>query len=376
MANTAGQQINPTAPDCLRLRIRGLCKGFGHSPVLEDLDLDVAAGELLAVLGPSGSGKTTLLRLVCGFEAEDAGTIELDGRLVADDGRLKVPPEKRGIGYVAQEGALFPHLSVHDNIAFGLARRERTAARVDALLDMVGLPAAYCTRAPSALSGGEQQRVALARALAPGPSLILLDEPFTALDAGLRAETRAAAVASLKEVGASAVLVTHDQGEALSMGDKVAVMQNGRLAQVASPQTLYDCPANRELARFIGEAVLVPGTMAGDTVDCCFGRLPLAPKVQSPDAADRRAVNVLIRPEQFRLSTDDASYSQASGPDAERYTACVEQMQFYGHDARIQLRLHDGQLFTATVPGFDLPSVGQTVGFHVAGRVYTYPADA
>lgn len=343
-----------------RLQIRGLCKGFGDSAVLDHLDLDVAPGELVAVLGPSGSGKTTLLRLICGFEREDAGSIELDGRRVAHDGRLKVAPEKRGVGYVAQEGALFPHLSVHDNIAFGLARRHRTDDRVHALLDMVGLPTTYAKRAPSALSGGEQQRVALARALAPGPSLILLDEPFSALDAGLRAETRAAAVASLKQAGASAILVTHDQGEALSMGDRLAVLQHGRFAQVAPPRTVYQQPANADIAHFVGESVLVPGQAGDAWVDCCFGRLPLSEGIP----AIRGPVQVMIRPEQFRLDDSDGH----THPEAR-----VERLDFYGHDARMQLRMADGIHFSAIASGFQLPAVGDSVRFSVAGPVYAYP---
>lgn len=358
---STNQSANPTETDTARVRIRGLCKNFGARPVLEQLDLDVAAGELVAVLGPSGSGKTTLLRLICGFEREDAGCIELGGRRVADNGRLKVPPEKRGVGYVAQEGALFPHLSVHENIAFGLARRERTGERVAALLEMVGLPTTYAKRAPSALSGGEQQRVALARALAPQPSLILLDEPFTALDAGLRADTRAAAVASLKQAGASAILVTHDQSEALSMGDRLAVLQHGRFAQIAPPRTVYHRPANAGIARFIGNSVLVPGEADATGVTCCFGRLPLVAEI----ASLRGPVEVMIRPEQFRLGGDAKSTSRE---------AQLERLEFYGHDARLRLRLPAGVEFSAVASGFDLPTVGDTVRFTVSGEVYAYPA--
>lgn len=362
----------PVAPGLI---IRHLGKSFAGHAVLDDIDLDVAKGGLVTVLGPSGTGKTTLLRLICGFERADTGYIELNGKPVVRGHAVHVPPEKRGIGYVAQEGALFPHLSVRDNILFGLSRRLRRrrnggrAKRVSELLELVGLPAHYARRVPSALSGGEQQRVALARALAPDPAVVLLDEPFSALDAGLRSETRQAVAASLKRVHATAILVTHDQSEALSMGDQVAILQQGRLAQVASPADLYHHPANRTIARFVGHAVLVPGMALGGVVECCFGRLPLAPEVRELTGADQGEVEVLIRPEQFRLHTDSGEGGAASAP-----TARVEQLQFYGHDARVGLRLDSGQQFTATVPGFNLPAVGQSIRFRVSGSVFAYPS--
>lgn len=352
------------------LRVHGLEKSFGQTAVLEGIDLDVAQGKLVTVLGVSGSGKTTLLRLVCGFEHVDAGTIELGGRAVARGRELHVPPERRGVGYVAQEGALFPHLTVAENILFGLPRRLRrrgtadSKRRVQKLLELMDLPGGYAARMPAALSGGEQQRVALARALAPDPAVVLLDEPFSALDAGLRADTRAAVLASLKRAGATALLVTHDQDEALSMSDRVAVLQGGCLAQVAAPQTLYRFPVSPEVARFVGEAVLVPGTLDGDSVDCCLGRLPVAAEIRERLPSGLRQVDVMIRPEQIRLRVAD---------EAAPATARVEQLNFYGHDARLVLQLEQGLRFTASVPGIDLPQPGTYVGFHVTGPVVVYP---
>jgi iron(III) transport system ATP-binding protein len=357
------------------LRISHLSKAFGHTMVLDDIDLDVIQGDLVTVLGPSGSGKTTLLRLLCGFEHADTGDIELGGRLIARSNKLHAPPEKRDIGYVAQEGALFPHLCVQDNILFGLPRRIRKgrrsarAARVAELLELAGLPVQYASRYPSALSGGEQQRVALARALAPDPAVVLLDEPFSALDAGLRAETRQAVASSLKRAGATALLVTHDQDEALSMGDEVAVLQGGRLIQMASPETLYRFPANPEIARFVGEAVLVGGTVSGDAVECCFGRLPLAREARRIVGANPGGVDVLLRPEQFRIGESESDRGDGGAAQMAR----VERVTFYGHDARIILRLQEGLRFTAIVPGFDLPPVGQSVSFRVAGGVFAFP---
>ena len=216
------------------LQIEYLRKSFDTAPVLRGVSLAVRSGKILAILGASGSGKTTLLRLIAGFERADAGRIEIDGYAVAD-ARTYLPPEQRRIGYVAQEGALFPHLSITDNIVFGLPRwQRRKRYRVAELLELVGLPASFADRPPQALSGGEQQRVALARALAPSPKLVLLDEPFSALDAALRAETRAAVATALAAAGATALLVTHDQAEALSLGHEVAVLQAGRIVQIAT----------------------------------------------------------------------------------------------------------------------------------------------
>src|SRR4051812_7811614 len=210
------------------LTVTAVTKSYGATPVLTGVDLHVPEGSFTALLGPSGCGKTTLLRLVAGFDDPDRGTVGVGGRRVAGAGR-SVPARRRHIGFVPQEGGLFPHLSVAGNVTFGLPRRQRRdAGRVRELLDLVGLDPALATRAPHQLSGGQQQRVALARALAPQPSLVLLDEPFSSLDASLRDEARRAVAAALRAAGATAVLVTHDQAEALSTADQVAVLRGGR----------------------------------------------------------------------------------------------------------------------------------------------------
>ncbi|MGE4482178.1 ABC transporter ATP-binding protein [Acidocella sp.] len=341
------------------LDISHLGKNFAGAPVLRDIEFSIPTGGLVAILGASGSGKTTLLRLISGFLRPDSGQIWLDGAQIASPEHC-LRPERRGIGYVAQEGALFPHLNVAQNIMFGLPRPERNNhSRLTHLLSMVGLPAHYATRPPQALSGGEQQRVALARALAPAPRLLLLDEPFSALDAGLRAETRAAVAQAIHEAGTTAILVTHDQSEALSMGQKVGVMQQGRLAQWASPETLYRHPATPSLASFVGEAVFLPGESLGQQARCALGLLTCAiPQPPGP-------LDIMIRPEQIQIG---------DAPGA--VPALVESVTYYGHDAAVTMALRqtDGLEVTARVHGHTIPSPGHEVRVSVQGKVTAYPA--
>ena len=348
------------------LRVTSLTKSFDGQPVLHGVDLSVEQGTLLALLGPSGSGKTTLLRVLCGFERADGGTVEIDGVRVAGPG-VHVPSEARRIGYVPQEGALFPHLSVADNIVFGLPRQQRRARyRVDELLALVGLPAAYGDRPPQALSGGQQQRVALARALAPSPSLVMLDEPFSSLDAALRIETREAVANALAATGATAVLVTHDQAEALSLGHEVAVLWRGRLVQTDSPEAVYRRPVSRELASFVGDAVIVPGSIDranSKQVVCEFGTLPIARAMTANDID----VDVMIRPEQIRIVSD----RRGEGDGVE---AVVEKVVFYGHDASVMLRSIAGARgVQIRVAGHSHPRVGERISLSVEGDVVAYP---
>ncbi|MFH9063250.1 ABC transporter ATP-binding protein [Streptomyces coeruleorubidus] len=330
------------------LHVEGLTKSYGAGePVLRGLELTVPAGTLAAVLGPSGCGKTTMLRVVAGFLPADAGTIRLGDRLLNGAG-VHVPPERRRIGIVPQEGALFPHLSVARNVAFGLTRADRGERRrtTDEMLELVGLTG-YGDRMPHELSGGQQQRVALARALAPRPQLVLLDEPFNALDSALRAGVRADVRSALRATGATAVLVTHDQQEALSTADLVAVVRDGRVAQCATPQDLYRHPADPWIAGFVGDAVLLPGTVdAGDTARTALGTVPLAAPPGGP-----RAGTVLLRPEQLRL-TDQDSVGAVRGT--------VTDVSYYGHDAMV----------TVAVDGHDTP-----IGIRVAGPIRVRPGE-
>jgi iron(III) transport system ATP-binding protein len=342
------------------LRCEEITASYGRgSDVLEGVDLVVPDATLTAILGASGSGKTTLLRVIMGFIAQQHGTVTVGGVVVAQAGGTHLPPEKRSIGYVAQEGALYPHLSVAENVSFGLPRRERKdSARAREMLELVGLGARYADRRPHELSGGEQRRVALARALAPRPPLVLLDEPFSGLDAALRAETRAAVLHALAAQGTTAVLVTHDQAEALSMGREVGVLMSGRLVQTASPRALYQTPVSLDVARFVGEAVVVAGHARAGTVSCALGELALIdPEVRGP-------VEVMIRPEQIQFRR-----GEHHGP-----TATVRARTFYGPDSVVQLQLEGVPApISARVLGHDVPAPGEHVELSVVGEVMAYP---
>lgn len=314
------------------LRVVGLRRSYGATPVLRGIDLDVPAGALTAVVGPSGCGKTTLLRLIAGFDRPQAGTVAIGDRVVTGPSLL-VAPERRRIGYVTQDGNLFPHLTVAGNITFGLPRRMRRARhRVDELLELVGLEAAYADRRPDALSGGQQQRVALARALASRPDLVLLDEPFSSLDAGLRASTRRAVVDALAASGATTLLVTHDQAEALSSAARLAVMRDGVIVQEGRPVDLYRRPTDRGVAAFLGEVVDLP---AGFTTGS----------------------GSIVRPEQLML-TDAA--------DAD-VNAEVLRIDFFGAYADVRLRAPGEIVLTARCPGHLAPVAGDRVGVLLTG---------
>ncbi len=345
------------------LTVTALTKAFGVTPVLGGVDLHVPAGSFTALLGPSGCGKTTLLRIIAGFDDPDSGTVTIGDRVVAEGTGRGVPARRRGVGFVPQEAGLFPHLSVAGNISFGLPRRQRRdGGRVRGLLELVGLDVALAERSPHQLSGGQQQRVALARALAPAPSLVLLDEPFSSLDAALREETRAAVSAALDAAGATAVLVTHDQAEALSMADQVAVLRSGRLVQLTDPQTLYRNPQDLDVAMFVGEAVVLDADLRDGTAQCALGAVPV--DGAHPDGPAR----LLLRPEQLRLSP--------AGSVRDAVVAAVDGVDFFGHDARARLTLPGGVTVSARLDGNELPSAGAYVGVTVRGAARAFPVGA
>jgi iron(III) transport system ATP-binding protein len=315
-----------------RLSVTELWKGYAGAAVLQGIELEAPAGSLTAVLGLSGCGKTTLLRVIAGFERAERGAISLGGQAL-DDGRSYLAPERRSVGYVPQEGALFPHLSVQQNVGFGLPRRERRGRQVTELLEMVGI-APLAKRLPHELSGGEQQRVALARALARHPQALLLDEPFSSLDATLRARVREEVVALLREQGVTTVLVTHDQEEALSLADSVAVLRDGRIIQHGAPPELYQRPADERLARFLGAVNVIDARFERGLALTALGTLELRGERPAPDASTG---TVLLRPEQLEVRTLEPSAGDERD-SARSLRGRVEQCRYYGHDALLHIR--------------------------------------
>ena len=330
------------------LVLENVTKDFGSQSVLKGINLSVAKGGTTAIVGPSGSGKTTLLRLIAGFEHPGTGTISLNGIPVAGDGDW-TPAHKRHVGYVAQDGALFPHLTVGRNIAFGLSPskldggRRAVAARVAELLEMVSLDPGMAKRRPHQLSGGQQQRVALARAMAREPELMLLDEPFSALDAGLRVATRRAVAKVLNEAGVTTILVTHDQAEALSFADQVAVMRGGRLAQIGNPFVVYTRPADRATAEFLGDAVILDAWLEGSLATCSLGGIP----VRRPPAQGR--VQLMLRPEQIRIAED--------GP----IRGIVMDTDYFGPETTVRLKLAVPPELAGAMPDHRYPGGGEVI---------------
>ena len=343
---------------------------FGSTEVLRGVCLSVPEHSITAVLGPSGSGRRRCCGVLAGFERPRSGRVTLAGQMV-DDGTLHLPPERRRLGYVPQEGALFPHLDVARNVGFGLRQtggfgvrrtgRAKRSGRIGELLDLVGL-AELAHRYPHELSGGQQQRVALARALASDPAVVLLDEPFSSLDAALRAGMRAQVEQVLRATGTTVVLVTHDQQEALSMADQVAVLRHGRVAQAGTPREIYAHPVDPPMAAFLGDANLVDATVRGRTAVTALGELPI-----EPVSFDRGTA--LIRPEQITLTP---------GHHGPGLVGHVRAQTYQGHESVITvvpLTPCGADLLRVRVPGAAVRAPGSPVVLTATGPVHLWPAD-
>jgi iron(III) transport system ATP-binding protein len=322
------------------IQLAGMTKRFGAVVAVEEVDLAVDRGEVVALLGPSGCGKTTLLRLIAGFERPDGGSIVLGGEAVAGNGAW-LPADHRHVGMVFQDYALFPHLSVAGNVGFGLPRRERPS-RVAEILDLVGL-SGHHDRYPHELSGGQQQRVALARAIAPRPSIVLLDEPWSNVDPLLRSTMREELASILRAVDVTVVLVTHEREEAFAVADRIALMRAGRIVQTDAPENLYYAPTNRWAAEFIGAANFLPGVVCGERVETPLGSFPVL------EANGHEAVDALIRPELLELRLDPAGAGQVVG------------REFRGHDVLYLVRLDDGSTLLSQRPSTELVPLGSRV---------------
>jgi iron(III) transport system ATP-binding protein len=316
------------------INLLAVCHRYNENTVVSNFSVTVPEGHSLALLGPSGCGKTTLLRLIAGLAKPYSGTISLSENVVASNDTW-VAPEDRNVGLVFQDWALFPHLSVAKNVAFGLHRSASHKNQVQDMLDLVGL-IGYENRLPSTLSGGQQQRVALARALAPRPKVLLLDEPFSNLDSGLRNKVRSEVAELLTELRITSVFVTHDQEEAFALGDHVGVMNDGTLEQIGKPEEIYIRPANPWVANIGGEASFIEGMAHGQTAETAIGRIALLTEQQGP-------VKILVRPEQLAIE-------QREGSEGIR----VERIEYRGSDYRIFLRLETTILEVSVKEPFSL----------------------
>lgn len=326
----------------------------GSTLAIDDVSLSIRGGELVAVLGPSGCGKTTLLLAIAGLLPVRSGTIAIGEREISRAGRT-VAPDKRGIGWVPQEASLFPHLSVGDNIGFAVPRRGAARARAERIAELahlVGLDD-YTGRAPNQLSGGQAQRVALARALAPRPDLLLLDEPFAALDTQLRTGLRREVAELLRAQGTTSLLVTHDQEEALTLADRVAVLHDGRLAQFGTPEEIYQHPASDWVASFVGDVVELPGLWRGGRVVCALGSVEASAVGFTP--ADGDSVRLMLRPE-WIVPRPDLLAQAAAGADAR-----IAAISYAGHDAMITADLVEGPSVQLRMAAVELPDVGDDV---------------
>ena len=336
--------------DNLLIRTRSVSKFYDEEQVLSDFNLDVWKGSITGILGSSGSGKTTALRLIAGFDRPDAGIIEMKNEVIVSD-EVWLPPEKRNIGMVFQDYALFPHLTVEKNIAFGLGKNDLEQGRLKEVIDMCNL-SALINKFPQELSGGQQQRVALARALAPNPEVILLDEPFTSLDAQMARVLRDEVVELLKNTETTAIIVTHDQEEALSVCDVVSVLEKGKIIQSSTPQEIYLNPVSKTVANSVGDPNILKGFSIDGRVETSLGTFV---------SAYEGALDVSIRPECIELNLDsEGSY-------------IVKECTFYGHDQVISFQNSKGEVFRARSLPNTIYEAGDKVNIEIS-EVTTFPS--
>ncbi|MHA6235390.1 ABC transporter ATP-binding protein [Pseudomonas mohnii] len=348
------------------LELHSISKSYGSHRALDNVSLSVPTGSRTVIVGPSGSGKTTLLRMIAGFEFPDTGRLSLNGQTLVDSTH-EVPAHQRLIGYVPQDGALFPHMTVAANIGFGLASKGRERQeRIAELMDSVALDARMADRWPHELSGGQQQRVALARALAQQPRLMLLDEPFSALDTGLRAAMRKLVARLLADAGVTTILVTHDQSEALSFADQLAVMRNGRLVQSGHPLDLYRYPEDEETALFLGDAVVMPARIEAGWAHCDLGRIPVN------NHRNNNSAQIMLRPEQLQLASIVPNTTEVAGCNA-----VVTERDFSGNTCTLTVELQSlnaddapGRSLLVRSSGMYAPPTGSTVQVSTIGHAH------
>jgi putrescine transport system ATP-binding protein len=347
------------------LQIRNVVKDFGGTRAVNNVSLDIAKGEIFALLGSSGCGKTTLLRMLAGFETPTSGRIVLDGHDLAG-----MAPHESPMNMMFQSYALFPHMTVFDNVAFGPRRsglpKDEVAARVEAMLKLVQLEA-FAKRKPHQLSGGQQQRVALARSLAKKPQLLLLDEPLGALDKKLREQTQIELVNIIHEVGVTCVMVTHDQEEAMTMASRIAVMSEGRLLQVGAPAEVYETPASRFVADFIGSVNLMDGTVIADEVDHVIVRCADCAQFVGHGITGTLGmqVSVALRPEKIRISREApvvGNLGIEAGGDYNRARGTVKDLSYFGSFTVYHLQLASGAVLKINAGNTDRHGASLAVG--------------
>ncbi len=354
-----------------RLEIRHLIKRYDQRVVVDDVSLRVDPGQVTCLLGPSGCGKSTTLRMIAGVEMQDSGEIHVDGKLICDT-VFRVPPERRHIGLMFQDFALFPHLRVGDNVAFGLTgNKAAKGQRVEELLRRVGMTR-YINAYPHELSGGEQQRVALARALAPRPSIMLMDEPFSGLDNRLRDGIRDETLEILREQDTAVLLVTHEPDEAMRMADEIALMRAGRIVQQGAPYNIYNAPADRQAVSFFSDINAIRATVKGALAQTVFGQF-LTPGV--PDGAQ---VDIVVRPQHLKIDFDREGHGP--NPTISEGTAAravVRRARFIGNESLVEFTMdHDGSMVRATVPNVFLPQVGTVLWLTIRrDRCFIFPVE-